>query len=136
MSSLEKCLLVLWLIFWLGLFISLILSCIRCLYILEINPLSVTLEIFSPILRVIFFILFMVSFAVQKLLILIRYNLFIFVFIFITLGSPWRRKWQPPPASWPAKFHGQRSLAGYSPWGRKELDMTEPLSAHTHILCT
>ena len=27
--------------------------------------------------------------------------------------------------------HGQRSLAGYSPWGHKELDMTEQLSTHT-----
>ena len=25
----------------------------------------------------------------------------------------------------PGEFHGQRSLGGYSPWGRKELDMTE-----------
>ena len=38
---------------------------------------------------------------------------------------PWRRKWQPTPVSLPGKFHGQRSLAGYSPWGRKESDMTE-----------
>ena len=30
---------------------------------------------------------------------------------------PWRRKWQPTPAFLPGKFHGQRSLAGYSPWG-------------------
>ena len=30
--------------------------------------------------------------------------------------------------------HAQRSLAGYSPWGRKESDMTEQLSAHTHIV--
>ena len=28
--------------------------------------------------------------------------------------------------------HGQRSLVGYSPWGRKELDMTGWLSTHTH----
>ena len=28
------------------------------------------------------------------------------------------------------EFHGQRSLAGYSPWGRKESDMTEQLSLH------
>ena len=33
-----------------------------------------------------------------------------------------RRKWQPTPASLPGKFHGQRSLVGYSPWGHKELD--------------
>ena len=30
--------------------------------------------------------------------------------------------------------HGQRSLAGYSPWGRKELDMTERLSATCDIV--
>ena len=42
---------------------------------------------------------------------------------------PWRRKWQTTPVSLPEKFHGQRSLAGYSPWGCKELDATE----HTHI---
>ena len=41
---------------------------------------------------------------------------------------PWRRKWQPTPAILPGEFHGQRSLAGYSPWGCKELGMTEKLS--------
>ena len=30
---------------------------------------------------------------------------------------PWRGKWQPTPLYLPGKFHGQRSLAGYSPWG-------------------
>ena len=30
------------------------------------------------------------------------------------------------------EIHGQRSLAGYSPWGRKESDMTEATEAHTH----
>jgi len=38
---------------------------------------------------------------------------------------PWRREWQPTPVSLPGEFHGQSSLAGYSPWGHKELDMTE-----------
>ena len=38
---------------------------------------------------------------------------------------PWRREWQPTPVFLPGKSHGQRSLAGYSPWGHKELDMTE-----------
>ena len=33
--------------------------------------------------------------------------------------SHWRRKWQPTPIFLPGKFHGQRSLAGYSPWGCK-----------------
>ena len=32
---------------------------------------------------------------------------------------PWRRKWQPAPLFLPGKFHGQRKLAGYSPWGCK-----------------
>ena len=38
---------------------------------------------------------------------------------------PGRRKWQSTPVLLPGKFHGQRSLAGYCPWGRKESDMTE-----------
>ena len=37
----------------------------------------------------------------------------------------WRRKWQPTPVLLPGKSHGDRSLVGYSPWGRKESDMTE-----------
>ena len=40
---------------------------------------------------------------------------------------PWRRKWQPTPVFLPGKYHGWRSLEGYSPWGRKELDMIEEL---------
>ena len=31
----------------------------------------------------------------------------------------WRRKWQPTPVFLPGKSHGQRSLAGYSPWGHR-----------------
>ena len=31
----------------------------------------------------------------------------------------WRRKWQPTPVLLPGKFHGWRSLVGYSPWGRR-----------------
>ena len=38
---------------------------------------------------------------------------------------PWSRKWQPAPVFLPGKFHGQRSLAGYSPWGHKNSDTTE-----------
>ena len=36
---------------------------------------------------------------------------------------PWRRKWQPTLVFLPKKSHGQRGLAGYSPWGHKESDM-------------
>ena len=37
---------------------------------------------------------------------------------------PWRRKWQSTPIFLPGKSHGQRSLAGYSPWDHEESDMT------------
>ena len=39
--------------------------------------------------------------------------------------TPWRGKWQFALVFLPGKFHGQRRLAGYSPWGYKELDTTE-----------
>ena len=42
------------------------------------------------------------------------------------------RAWQPTPVFLPEGFHGQRSLAGYSPRGRRESDKTERLSTHTH----
>ena len=59
-----------------------------CLYILEINPLSVALfAIIFSCFEGCLFILFMVSFAVQKFLSLIQSHLFIFVFISITLGG-------------------------------------------------
>ena len=38
---------------------------------------------------------------------------------------PWRRAWLPTPVFLPGKSRGQRSLAGYSTWGRKESDTTE-----------
>ena len=38
------------------------------------------------------------------------------------------REWQPTPVFLPGEFHGQRSLAGYSPWGHKESDTTEWLT--------
>ena len=89
MSSLEKRL------FWssayfflIGLFVFLILSYMSCLYILEINFLSVALfaSIFSQRVDCLF-ILYMDSFAGQKLLSLIRSHLFIYFFISITLGD-------------------------------------------------
>ena len=39
----------------------------------------------------------------------------------------WRSKWQPTPVFLPGKSQGWRGLAGYSPWGCKELETTEPL---------
>ena len=38
------------------------------------------------------------------------------------------KEWQPTPVSLPGKSHGQRSLVGCSPWGRKEADTTEHLT--------
>ena len=63
-----------------------------CLHILEINPLSVAsfANIFSHSEGCLF-VFFMVSFAVQKLLSFIRSQLFIFVFISITLGAGSKR---------------------------------------------
>ena len=42
--------------------------------------------------------------------------------------NPLEKEWELTPVFLPGKFHGQRSLGGYSPWGRKESDTTEPLS--------
>ena len=49
-------------------------------------------------------------------------------FIFWVRMIPWRRAWQPTPVFLPKEFHGQRSLVGYSPRDRKELDTTESLT--------
>ena len=40
----------------------------------------------------------------------------------------WRRVWQPTPVFLPGEFHVQRSLAGYSPGGHKESDVSEWLT--------
>ena len=42
--------------------------------------------------------------------------------------SPGEENWQPTPVFLPGESHGQRSLAGCSPWGRKESDMTKRLT--------
>ena len=50
------------------------------------------------------------------------------LFYLLVRSKAWRRKWQPPPVLLPGKSHRWKSLIGYSPWGRKELDTTERLS--------
>ena len=42
--------------------------------------------------------------------------------------KPWEREWLLTPEFLPGEFHGQRSMAGYSPWGHKELDVAEQLT--------
>ena len=77
-----------------GLFfmLLLLLSCVSCLYILAIKPLSITTfaNIFSQSVACVF-VLFMNSFAKQKLVSFIRSHLFIFVFIYTALGD-WPEK--------------------------------------------
>ena len=44
---------------------------------------------------------------------------------FLGHENPLWRKWHPPPVFLPGEFHGQRSLAGYNPWGHKESNRPE-----------
>ena len=47
----------------------------------------------------------------------------------------WRRQWHPTPVLLPGKFHGWRSLVGWSPWGRWGSDMTEQFYFHFSLSC-
>ena len=48
---------------------------------------------------------------------------------------PWRRQWPPSPVLLPRKFHGWKTLVGYSPWGLKQSDMTERLHFLFFLSC-
>ena len=86
--SLEKCLFRSFPQLLIGLFFFLVLSCMSCLYILEMNPLSaVSFAIIFSHSEGWLFTLLIISFAVQKLLSLIRSHFLTFVFIYITLGG-------------------------------------------------
>ena len=45
----------------------------------------------------------------------------------------WRREWQPTPVFLPGELHGQRSLAGYSPWGRRVKEESEKVGLKLNI---
>ena len=47
--------------------------------------------------------------------------------------SPGRREWLPTPVFLPGESYGQRSLVGYSPWGRKELRVTNTHAVYPGI---
>ena len=47
---------------------------------------------------------------------------------FLGKEDPWRREWQPSPVFLLGESHGQRSLAGYSPWSHQESGTTEQLN--------
>ena len=47
---------------------------------------------------------------------------------------PWSRKLSSTPIFLPGKSHGQRSLAGYCPWGRRESDTTDNNKRHVVLL--
>ena len=88
MSSLEKCVFRSFAHLWIGLFAFLLLRCISCLYILEVNPLSVvSFATIFYILRVVFSPCLWFPLLCKKLLSLIRSHLFNFVFISIILGG-------------------------------------------------
>ena len=52
----------------------------------------------------------------------------------ITYTDLWRKKWQPTPVFLPRKFHGPRSLMGYSPWGCKESDIAQHTHTYTSLI--
>ena len=69
--------------------------------------------------------------STHLLLFLYVTNTSIDFFLYYISTNNGERKWQPTPVFLPGESHGQRSLVGYSPWGCKEVDMTE---AETPIL--
>ena len=110
MSSLKKCLFRSFPHF---LFVFLVLSCMNCLYTLEINPLSV------------------VSFAI----IFSHSEGCLFTLLIVLIVSFQRRQWHPTPVLLPGESHGCMSLVGCSPWGLWGSDTTERLHFHFSLSC-
>ena len=68
----------------------------------------------------------------KEIFVLILFMLLDLIYI---IGISWRRWWHPTPVLLPGESHGWRSLVGYSPWGRKQSDMTEWLHFHFSLSC-
>ena len=49
----------------------------------------------------------------------------LYIEIYIVINRNIKSSWQPTAILLPGEFHEQRSMVGYSPWGHKELDMSE-----------
>ena len=104
---------------------------------LDVNPLLVMsfTNNFSHLVGCLF-ALFMVSFAVQKTLSVIRSYFFNFCFYFLCIRENYipkidiiyaniqRRKWQPIPVFLPGESQGRGSLVSCCLWGHTESDMT------------
>ena len=123
-------------IFFIGLFVFLVLSCMNCLYILEINPLSVvSFAITFSHSEDCLLILFIVSFAMQKLLSLIRFHLFIFVFISITLVGRSEKAVASHSSTFSWKIPWTEEPGGLQSMGSLESDTTEWLPFHFSLSC-
>ena len=76
----------------------------------------------------------LIEFFASKIFLLTK-NLIFCIYLCIYRCICRRRQWQPTPVLLPEKSYGRRSLVGYSPWGREELDTTERLHFHFSLSC-
>ena len=79
----------------------------------------------------------MVLYDTQLPLVTVSFSMFFCkpLHLHVVVHLCWRRQWQPTPVLLPGKSHGQRSLVGFSPWGREESDMTEWLHFYFSLSC-